>query len=205
MPKLALRYGMTDAEFVSMAAPGGSMISAELCATGLVGVILHAAELHGEQVDWPTGLAKIGLSAEGLPTKGQPLQSTPAPEVQKPTVPVGAGDVLAKAEAVEEVVKAIRTEYESLGTFQKQRYKRTLRHRTGMDVEDCEKAAHNGVEALRHEGGTRELAPDYIIKLRGLAEHFIKSESDWRPTLRTRSSSPTGSRSSNSAGQPSSR
>jgi NAD(P)-dependent dehydrogenase (short-subunit alcohol dehydrogenase family) len=180
VPKLATRFGMTDAEFVAMAAPGGSMISADLCATGLVGVILHAAELHGEQVDWPAGLAKIGLSATGVAEERtpQPIQPSAVPKPSGPSTK--PDDVLAMAVAVENVVKAVRAEFDGLGTFQKQWYKRTLRHRTGMDVEGWERAAHNAVEMLRKDGGAAGLAPDYVRELRGLTEHFVKSEADWR-------------------------
>ena len=157
------------------------MITADLCATALVGVILHAAELHGQQVDWPAGLAKIGLSAEGVANQGRPLQSIQPSAEPTPAVPnTDAGDVLAAVVAVENVVKAVRAEYDNLGTFQKQWYKRTLRQRTGIDVESWEKAAHDAVETLRKGGSEAALAPEYIRDLRGLAEHFVKSEADLR-------------------------
>ena len=61
-------YHLTPEEFIAQSAPGGQLISAELCATGLVGTILHAREFHGQgDVGYVLGLSKLGLDPQGQP------------------------------------------------------------------------------------------------------------------------------------------
>jgi NAD(P)-dependent dehydrogenase (short-subunit alcohol dehydrogenase family) len=172
VPILASLYGMSEAAFVAMAAPGGHMAQAELVATGLAGAVVHASELHGEQVDWTSGLARIGLTAEGF----HATPAAPPTAVGVSPAPAEAG-LLALATAVEGVVRQIRDEYENLGVFQKQWYRRTLRHRTGMDVDGWERAALGAVAALR-AGSNVELR--YSEQLRRLAGHLARCEADWR-------------------------
>nr|MDO8082127.1 SDR family oxidoreductase [Candidatus Freyarchaeota archaeon] len=61
--KLSNYYGTTLEEFVKML--GIPLISAELCATGLVGTILHSKEFHGKEISFFEGLTKIGLDGQG--------------------------------------------------------------------------------------------------------------------------------------------
>ncbi|MFB0559616.1 MAG: SDR family NAD(P)-dependent oxidoreductase [Candidatus Lokiarchaeia archaeon] len=61
--KLSNYYGTTLEVFVKML--GVPFISAELCATGLVGTILHAKEFHGKETNFFEGLTKLGLDGQG--------------------------------------------------------------------------------------------------------------------------------------------
>jgi NAD(P)-dependent dehydrogenase (short-subunit alcohol dehydrogenase family) len=72
--ELAPRYGMTLDEFIRQSAPGGHLISAELCATGLLGTILHAQQFHGQETDYMAGLGLLGLDPSGEPIKEQSHQ-----------------------------------------------------------------------------------------------------------------------------------
>ncbi len=177
VPILASRYGLTEAGFIAMAAPGGQMAPAELAGTALAGVVLNAADLHGEQVDWPTGLARIGLTAAGTPVaKAAPV--LPLHSATTPTHPASE-DIRVLAAGVDAVVREIRREYEDLGVFQKQWYKRSIRHRTGLDIEGWEGAAGDAARSLR-EGGPIAVDPQYLPRLRRLADHLARSEADWR-------------------------
>lgn len=61
--KLSNYYGTTLEKFVKML--GIPLISAELCATGLVGTILHAKEFYGKETSYFEGLTKLGLDGQG--------------------------------------------------------------------------------------------------------------------------------------------
>ena len=85
---LSQLYHITPEEFIRQSAPGGQLISAELCATGLVGAILHAREFHGQgDVGYMLGLSKLGLDPQGQPWSTGPAQPiVPAPPA-KPIEP----------------------------------------------------------------------------------------------------------------------
>lgn len=68
--QLAPYYSMSLEEFIKQSAPGGHLISAELCASGLVGTILHAGDLHGQELAYTVGLSLLGLSEMQQPGKG---------------------------------------------------------------------------------------------------------------------------------------
>jgi NAD(P)-dependent dehydrogenase (short-subunit alcohol dehydrogenase family) len=61
--KMGPMYGTNLEGFIKMI--GIPLISAELCATGLVGTILHAKEFHGKEISFFEGLTKLGLDGQG--------------------------------------------------------------------------------------------------------------------------------------------
>jgi NAD(P)-dependent dehydrogenase (short-subunit alcohol dehydrogenase family) len=75
--QLAPRYGLSLEEFIQQT--GIPLISAELCATGLVGTILSTPEFHGQEIGFTAGLAKLGLTAEGERRDQSPTAATTAP------------------------------------------------------------------------------------------------------------------------------
>jgi NAD(P)-dependent dehydrogenase (short-subunit alcohol dehydrogenase family) len=61
VPQLAPLYKMTGEQFIKQSAPGGVLMTAEECGTGLAGCVLHARELHGQEPAAVTGLALLGI------------------------------------------------------------------------------------------------------------------------------------------------
>jgi len=161
LPQLSTLYRMPEAEFIRMSAPGGVLMSAEECGTGLVGCILHAAKLHGQETIAAAGLVMLGL-------RGAPGEVGPA-------VPIAVSG--RTAEPLEHLIAELRAELDSLGPFQRQWYRRTLRQRTGMSLEEWEAAA-------RQVAANPQSAGRYAENLKSLAAHFSKLESDARGYIR---------------------
>lgn len=115
--------------FIAMSAPGGSLTSAEVSATGLVGTIIHASDFHGLETDYVTGLARLGLAPDG-----QPLE--PASEVRD--TPPGAPNAQAASQnrAVEAVLEAMIAEINGASMFARPMLRRGFRQATGMSLEE---------------------------------------------------------------------
>jgi NAD(P)-dependent dehydrogenase (short-subunit alcohol dehydrogenase family) len=133
IPRLAPLYGMTEEQFVKQAAPGGSMLTAEECGAGLVGCILNAARFHGEETAAPAGLALLGLGARTSPAGGEPARSAAHT----------GGEPREGARETAQLIGELRSEYDSLGMFQRQWYRRMLKQRTGLSLEDWESASQD--------------------------------------------------------------
>ena len=162
VPRLAPLYGMSEQGFIEQSAPGGVLMSAEECATGLAGCILHAAELHGQEPVAVTGLGLLGIK-------------TPAWNSSDPDRAVHLPDPAAVdvAASLDTLIGGLRKEYESLGLFQRQWYKRTLKQRSGMSLDEWSDAA----SAIREQPAA---ATRYIPALRRLAAYFLQLETDAR-------------------------
>jgi NAD(P)-dependent dehydrogenase (short-subunit alcohol dehydrogenase family) len=168
IPRLAPLYGMSEADFIQQSAPGGVLMGAEECGTGLAGCILHAPRFHGQETAAVAGLELLGLGG-GAP-KAAPAEVAPAaklPERQE------------VAATVESLVTGLRSEFDGLGMFQRQWYRRTLKQRSGLALEDWETV---GAQIKNDPDG----AGRYALSLRRLAGYFSSLESDARGYIRDR-------------------
>ena len=162
VPRLAPLYHMTEEEFVKQSAPGGVLMSAEECGTGLAGCVLHASQFHGQEPAAINGLGLLGIkTAEWSAAAADPPQA--------PARPAG-GDV---ATSLDELLAGLRKEYEDLGLFQRQWYKRTLKQRSGLSLDEWTDA----VAAIRTDPSG---AARYVPALRRLAAYFAQLENDAR-------------------------
>jgi NAD(P)-dependent dehydrogenase (short-subunit alcohol dehydrogenase family) len=158
VPKLAPLYGVTEHDFVSQSAPGGVLMSAEECALGLAGCVIHAPELNGQEPAAVTGLALLGI---GDGEWG------------------GTHDVPAAGGTLETLVDDMKREFDDLGMFQRAWYRRTLKQRSGRSLEEWETVARSIREA---PAVSARYAPD----LRRLAGYFVALEQDARGYIRDR-------------------
>ncbi|HYL07411.1 MAG TPA: SDR family oxidoreductase [Candidatus Udaeobacter sp.] len=165
VPRLAPLYGVSEDDFVKQSAPGGVLMTAEECGVGLAGCVLHAPELHGQEPAAVTGLALLGI--------GDGLWKRPD-ETAAPSPPVQAED---PAAAIESLVAGLKSEIQGLGTFQRQWYRRTLKQRSGLALDEWEAVCHeikdNPSEAAR-----------YATDLKRLAGYFATLEKDARGYIR---------------------
>jgi NAD(P)-dependent dehydrogenase (short-subunit alcohol dehydrogenase family) len=181
---LAPRYGMGLEEFMKLG-PGGRVISAELCATGLVGTILHAADLHGQETLYTMGLAKLGLT----PT-GERLDKRPEQIIHPSSI---SPELLSKAlrlnRQLEAIVETNLREFADQPLLVRPIAKRIFQQRTSLKVEDWLALAQEMTRRL--EGGpdaeqdaTRALEPGrvntYLVHLRRMEEYLTKSAVDAR-------------------------
>ncbi|MFI5283461.1 MAG: SDR family NAD(P)-dependent oxidoreductase [Candidatus Dormibacterales bacterium] len=168
LPRLGPLYGLSEGDFVKQSAPGGVLMTAEDCGTGLAGCVLHAESLHGQEVTAPTGLSMLGLSLSTSPvTARRPEEARFEPSAELDD------DWSKAAQAVQSPVTDLRGEFDALGMFQRQWYRRTLKQRTGMDVEEWEVAS-------RSISAAPTAARSYAENVRKLAAHFNQMEADAR-------------------------
>jgi NAD(P)-dependent dehydrogenase (short-subunit alcohol dehydrogenase family) len=193
--ELAPRYGMSVDEFIRHSAPGGRLISAELCATGLAGTILHAQQFHGQETDYVAGLALLGLSPGGERIDEQPQQLI---EVGRLT-PELTQSALALNQKMEAILQANIHEYDEQNMFVRPVVKRMFQQGTGMKVEEwlaqaqrMTRRLHNLQSVLSDEIHVSLRQPSfdsaaldaYLVSLRGMATYITKQESDARGWMR---------------------
>ncbi len=193
--ELAPRYGMSLDEFIRQSAPGGRLISAELCATGLVGAILHAQQFHGQETDYVAGLALLGLSPRGERIQDQP-HALIDPERLSPDLLPSA---IALNQEMEEIIQANIREYDEQNMFVRPVVKRMFQQGTGIEVEEwlaqAQEMTHRlqGLQnALRTQTNgslgqpsfDRAALDVYLISLRRMAAYITKQESDARGWMR---------------------
>ncbi len=182
---LAPLYHLTLEEFIKQSAPGGKLMSAELCATGLVGTILHAKEFHGEgDAGYVLGLSKLGLDPEGELWKTQIApEPMPAPTVQEQIRNEASprARALTLNRQLEEILETNIREYETLSRFQRPIIKRMFAQGTGLKVEDWLASAQEMTKRLQG-GGAIGPAPlqQYGGQLKRLTAFITKQESDAR-------------------------
>ena len=167
VPRLAPLYKMTEEEFIKQSAPGGALMTAEECGVGLAGCVLHAAELHGQEPAAVTGLALLGLRSGDEWGEGGVASAAARADA----------DPGAAAEAVEGLVAGLQREFQGLGLFQRQWYKRTLKQRSGLGLDEWVTVSHSLKDDPVHAG---RYAPD----LRRLAAYFEQLETDARGFIR---------------------
>jgi NAD(P)-dependent dehydrogenase (short-subunit alcohol dehydrogenase family) len=188
--QLAPLYGLTEAEFIEQS--GLELVSAEVCATGLVGTILYAADYHGQETGYAAGLMKLGLA-----TSGEAIEAAPQPTMNE--APLGISHGLdeaalwpASAEAnrrVEEILRTNIREYSELTMFQRPIVKRMFQQGTGLSVENWLTSAEEMTEWLDQQVAgagalDRARVSSYLAQLRKFAEFITKQESDARGWIR---------------------
>lgn len=183
-------YGMTKDEFI--AASGMELVSAELCATGLVGTILHAREYHGQETAYGAGLTKLGLDA-GAGAAGVAGNAVLPSHAEVPAESTaGAGDLREAIELnmrMEQMLRDNIREYDELTLFQKPIMRRMFQSGTGMKVEEWLAHAESIRRQLESAAGAGT-APDaqklgsYVSQLQRLAAFITKQESDARGFIR---------------------
>lgn len=133
----------------SPARTGLPMISPELCAAGLVGTILHAGQLRGQETGHANGLRLLGLDAAG-----QPLTTASA---RGPVHPALTGDpgLLDANRAVEALLAEHETELEQVPTFVRPVAMRAWRRASGLSIADARRRAVRGGQRQAGIGTTR--------------------------------------------------
>jgi NAD(P)-dependent dehydrogenase (short-subunit alcohol dehydrogenase family) len=169
--ELAPRYKMSFEDFIQQS--GLPLITAELCATGLVGTILHARDFHGQETSYVEGLARLGLGptgeslmAETVPAKSAPISSERTGTYQEATH---------LNRELEDILGAYAKEFGELNILMRPVAKRMFRQDTGMTVEDWQLKAQAMTRILESGNRTSELDA-YTIQLGRLAEHIAKQE-----------------------------
>lgn len=185
--QLAPQYGVSVEDFIQQSAPGGQLISAELCATGLVGSILHAKEFHGQEVYYVMGLAKLGLDANGGPLNLEAaaaptsIPATPERPVDAPSVQ----DALRLNHNLEDILRTNLREYDGLSMFQRPVVKRMFQQGTGLKVEDWLANAQTISRRLESATpGEASILKPYIAQLGRLAGFIDKQVNDARGWMR---------------------
>jgi NAD(P)-dependent dehydrogenase (short-subunit alcohol dehydrogenase family) len=177
-------YHITPEEFIQQSAPGGQLISAELCATGLVGAIVHAREFHGQgDVGYVLGLSKLGLDPQG-----QPWSTDPARPIVPPasTEPIGLADnprrqAIDLNRRLEAIVRDNQKEYDALSMFQRPIVKRMFQQGTSLKVEEWIASAEQMTRQL--ESSTpldANMLNAYLAQLKRMADFITRQESDAR-------------------------
>jgi NAD(P)-dependent dehydrogenase (short-subunit alcohol dehydrogenase family) len=183
--ELAPRYGMSLDEFIRQSAPGGHLISADLCAAGMVGTILHARQFHGEETDYVAGLALLGLTPTGERSDSQPRQVVAAarlrPELIRQAVELN--------QQMEAIVRTNQKECGEQNMFVRPVVKRMFQQGTGLEVEEWVTQAEDMNRRLQKSGtatttGQSELdvaqLATYIISLERMLAYITKQEGDAR-------------------------
>jgi NAD(P)-dependent dehydrogenase (short-subunit alcohol dehydrogenase family) len=193
--ELAPRYGMSLEEFIRQSAPGGHLISAELCATGLVGTILHARQFHGQETDYVAGLALLRLNPSGQRIQDQPQQLIEAGRL----TPDLLQSAVALNQEMEAIVRANIQEYDEQNMFVRPVVKRMFQQGTGMKVEEwlaqAQSMTHRiqGLQSALSDQANGSLDQPsfdsvgldaYLVALRRMVAYITKQESDARGWMR---------------------
>lgn len=187
--RLAPYYGMSLEEFIRQSAPGGRLISAELCATGLVGTILHAGELHGQELDYTVGLSLLGLTLTGE----RPQEQSPAAMSGRHVDHELVDHALTLNRQVEEIIHTNIKEYDEQNRFVRPVVKRMFQQGTGLKVEAWLALAQEMTSRLERalndaKAGQAALDPawveSYLGHLRRMVDYITKQEGDARGWIR---------------------
>jgi NAD(P)-dependent dehydrogenase (short-subunit alcohol dehydrogenase family) len=178
--ELAPRYGLGAREFIEQT--GMPLISAELCATGLVGTVLFAQEFHGQETGYAAGLAKLGLTGDAEPRDAQP------PAASTAALPVPA-ELLKQAlelnRQVEAILQTILNEFDEQSLFVRPIAKRMFQQGTGLTAGGwLDQAREMRAYLERLQAGAATLDMDrtalYIAHLQRLADYLKKQQGDAR-------------------------
>ncbi|MFZ5824712.1 MAG: SDR family NAD(P)-dependent oxidoreductase [Bacillota bacterium] len=184
LERLPAYYKMSRAEFIEQS--GVAMVSAETCAAGLAGVVLHARQCHGQEVGYATGLALLGLDGAA----GQPSAPVAAGFAASPAAaaPPALSTALALNRKLEGILQENIREYSELTLFQRPIVRRMFQQGTGFKVEDWLERAQafsRYLEQVAAEDGWREAeVRAYVASLERLAKFIHKQESDARGFFR---------------------
>lgn len=195
MDEMPALYGISREEFVRMTGEG--LISPELCATGLVGTVLHARAFHGQQVGHGSGLTRLELGADGRPlaaggeTAGGAVAGAAAAAAgveAAAAVPAQPADGPVQAVELNRQLVAILSdnvrEYAELPLFQRTVVRRMFQQATGLKVEDWLAIAR--AMSVRLEGGSPDppALKSYRGRLKRLGDYIARQEHDARGYLR---------------------
>jgi NAD(P)-dependent dehydrogenase (short-subunit alcohol dehydrogenase family) len=173
--RIAAMNGLSFDEFIAMAAPGGSLTTAEASATGLVGTIINAADFHGFETDYITGLARLGLASDGAVAENIEMARGAVPRVPRP-------EAAATNAAVEETLTAMIGEIDAASMFARPMLRRGFRQATGRTLEEFATKARS-VSSDLTAGTLSELAAtEYLSDLERLAaliEQQVGMYRDW--------------------------
>lgn len=168
-------------EFIRQSAPGGHLISAELCATGLVGTILHAGELGGQEVDYTVGLSLLGLTLTGERPEEEPRPALSSERI----APELAARALGLNRQVEEIVRTNIREYEEQNMLVRPVVKRMFQQGTGLKVEEWlaqAQAMTSRLERAVKDVRAGQMALDlasvesYLDRLRRMVDYITRQE-----------------------------
>jgi NAD(P)-dependent dehydrogenase (short-subunit alcohol dehydrogenase family) len=178
--ELAHRYGLGEQEFIEQT--GMPLVSAELCATGLVGTVLFAQEFHGQETGYAAGLAKLGLSG------GAELRDAQPPAAGTAAAPVST-ELLKQAVdlnwQVEAILQTMLKEFDEQSLFVRPIVKRMFQQGTGLTAAEWLGQLGEIRAYLEHvESGTATLDANrtstYITELQRLADYLKKQQGDAR-------------------------
>ena len=176
--QLASRYGMSLDEFLQKT--GVPLVSAELCATGLVGTILSAPEFHGQETGYAAGLSILGLTPAGEREDQSRAADTIAPV---------SSELLNQAiilnRQLEAILQANIKEQDEQSMFVRPVIKRMFQQGTGMTATewlDQAQGMTNHLDRLNRQHETLKVSriTTYILQLQRLAEYIKKQEGDAR-------------------------
>ena len=176
--QLASRYGMSLDEFLQKT--GVPLVSAELCATGLVGTILSAPEFQGQETGYAAGLSILGLTPAGEREDLSRAADTIAPV---------SSELLNQAiilnRQLEAILQANIKEQDEQSMFVRPVIKRMFQQGTGMTATEWLDQAqgmtnHLDRQSRQHATLTESRVTTYIAQLQRLAEYIKKQEGDAR-------------------------
>jgi NAD(P)-dependent dehydrogenase (short-subunit alcohol dehydrogenase family) len=160
--RIAALNGLSLDEFIVMAAPDGSLTTAEASATGLVGTIINAADFHGYETDYVTGLARLGLAADGSVAGIVEKAQSTAAGVPRP-------EAAASNRAVEEILTDMIGEIDAASIFARPMLRRGFKQATGMTLEEFSTKARGVSGDLAAGTLSGQAATDYLGDLERLA------------------------------------
>ncbi len=174
--QLAPMYGQGMQEFIS---GGGVLISPELSATGLVGAILRAEDFHGEDVDFSSGLSRLGLDSSGEPVVAASIPGVDA-EAMRGQAPPGSGGALDLNRELERILDASAKEYDRLPLFVRPVARRMFQQGTGKKVNEWLVTAQEMSARLEAGKADPDEIREYVGLLKRLDGFMAKQESDAR-------------------------
>jgi NAD(P)-dependent dehydrogenase (short-subunit alcohol dehydrogenase family) len=173
--RMATLNGLNLDDFIAMAAPGGSLTTAEASATGLVGTIINAADFHGLETDYVTGLARLGLTADGAVAGITESARSPVAGVARP-------EAAASNRAVEETLSDMIVEIDAASVFARPMLRRGFRQATGMTLEEFSIQARGVSGDLAAGTLSDQAAVDYsgdLERLAALIERQVEMYRSW--------------------------
>jgi NAD(P)-dependent dehydrogenase (short-subunit alcohol dehydrogenase family) len=185
--QLAPYYGLSRQDFIKQT--GMPLISAELCAAGLVGTILFASEFHGQETGYAAGLAKLGLTGDGERADQATNSSVPDATVAVPVSVEAVTHALAPNRQVEAILQTILHEFDEQSLFVRPIAKRMFQQGTGITAEEWRDQAHvmtTYLERLVTDSAAldAERIGRYIAQLRRLADYLKKQKGDARSWIK---------------------
>lgn len=181
--RLAPLYGLTEEQFIQQS--GLPLISAELCATGLVGTILYAHEFHGNgDVLYVHGLSKLGLDPQGELWKTEVVPASTMPVPAPALVPADSPSVVELNRRFEDILRVNLKEFNDFPIFMRPVIKRMFQQSTGMKVEDWLEHAQDMTRRLDTHSLDAPARAKYRAEVERMARAIGKQEADARGRIK---------------------